>query len=64
MNKRIDNAIRLLEQHGYTVTAPEPESAYQKAIRTGKRPAIWPPIVMTRDDLEHFRRTHGIASTQ
>jgi hypothetical protein len=38
------------------------ESAYEKAIRTGVKPAIWPPISMTAEELDHFRRTHGIES--
>ena len=32
-----------------------PESEYWKAIRTGKKPAIWPPITMTQEELDHFR---------
>ena len=42
-------------------TEPPPESEYEKAIRTGVKPAIWPPIVMTREELNHFRATHGMA---
>lgn len=38
------------------------ETEYQKAIRTGIKPAIWPPIVMTREDLEHFRAHLGSGS--
>lgn len=38
----------------------EPESLYWKAVRTGEYPAIWPPITMARDELEHFRATHGL----
>ncbi len=59
-NRKIEAAIKLLEQNEYSVTAPPGESDYQKALRTGKKPAIWPPIVMTQDDLNHFRSTHGI----
>lgn len=39
---------------------PEPETEYQKVIRTGVRPAIWPPILMTSEELLHFRAAHGI----
>lgn len=31
------------------------ETEYRKALRTGVMPAIWPPIVMTEEDLQHFR---------
>lgn len=53
-------AVRLLRAHGYTVTDPPKETAYAKALRTGVTPEIWPPIVMTRDELEHFRQSCGI----
>lgn len=39
--------------------ADSAESEYWKAVRTGKKPKIWPPITMTREELEHFRQTHG-----
>jgi hypothetical protein len=32
------------------------ETDYRKAIRTGKLPAVWPPISMSHEDLEHFRK--------
>ncbi len=59
---KIKAAIKLLEKNGYTVEASKPpaESEYRKALRTGKKPSIWPPIVMTRDDLNHFRAAHGL----
>jgi len=61
---KIEAAITLLKGNGYGITEPEEpqETPYQKAIRTGKKPRIWPPIVMTQDDLQHFRTTHGIWS--
>lgn len=31
------------------------ESEYQKALRTGVKPDIWPPIMMTGEELQHFR---------
>lgn len=59
-NSKIESAIKLLKEKGYTVMPPEPqETEYQKAIRTGKKPAIWPPIMMTREDLNYFRAAHG-----
>lgn len=59
MITKIEAAIKLLKQNGYIVTAPKPlrESEYQKALRTGIQPAIWPPIMMTKDDVDHFRAT-------
>jgi hypothetical protein len=61
-NYKIESAIKLLEQNGYKITNPkEPEETeYRKAIRTGVIPEIWPPIMMTQDDLQHFSHTHGI----
>ena len=42
------------------VKEPKPtESEYAKSIRTGVKPDIWPPLIMTRDDLKHFRCSHG-----
>lgn len=57
MKTKIKAAIRLLEGNGYTVKQPQEfkETEYWKAIRTGKKPPVWPPLIMTRDELEHFR---------
>jgi hypothetical protein len=60
-SKEIAAAIKLLKKNGFGITEPPPESEYEKAIRTGVKPAIWPPIVMTREELNHFRATHGMA---
>lgn len=63
MKNKIEAAINLLKANGYMVSEPPQElqeTQYQKAIRTGIKPAIWPPISMTGDDLQHFRATHGI----
>lgn len=62
-NRKIEAAIKLLKENGYAVEPPtEPkESEYEKAIRTGVRPDIWPPIVMTREELNHFRASNGLA---
>lgn len=57
---KVRGAIALLEKKGYTVEPPPQETEYRKTLRTGKKPAIWPPIVMTQEDLQHFRATHGI----
>lgn len=57
----IKAAIQLLRSHGYTVNDPPKETEYAKALRTGVKPAIWPPIVMTREELEHFRQSVGIS---
>jgi hypothetical protein len=42
-------------------TEPElfepPESNYRKALRTGIKPDIWPPILMSQEDLDHFRKS-------
>lgn len=61
-DRKIKAAIKLLQGNGYTVKEPEipGESEYCKAIRTGVKPDLWPPISMTRDELDHFRATHGI----
>lgn len=59
-DSKLNAAITLLKQHGYTVRLPPPETEYAKALRTGVKPDIWPPISMTREELDHFRRTHGI----
>ena len=55
LRERLIRAKDLLESYGYVVTMPPEESAYDKALRTGERPEIWPPIVMTREELDHFR---------
>jgi hypothetical protein len=57
-------AKAFLEKRGYIVRPPEPESPYAKYLRTGNKPKIWPPLVMTREELDHFRATHGIAAAQ
>ncbi len=62
MNAKIKAAIKLLKSEGYGITPPPPETEYEKALRTGIKPAIWPPIVMTREELEHFRASVGIAA--
>lgn len=60
-SRKIQAAVRLLRDNGYSVSMPE-ETPYQRAIRTGVKPKIWPPIVMTWDDLQHFRSKHGIST--
>lgn len=40
----------------------ESESEYAKALRTGIKPDIWPPVVMSREELEHFRRSVGVSN--
>jgi hypothetical protein len=63
MKKNIASAIILLELNGYTVKPPQPqETEYQKAVRTGIKPRIWPPITMTMDDLDHFRASRGFVT--
>ena len=49
-------------RNGRMPKRPREETAYRKAIRTGIKPAIWPPIVMTAKDLKHFRQSHGITA--
>jgi len=49
---------RMYEEKG--TTDQPPESEYAKAIRTDEMPAIWPPISMTAEELQHFRQTHVI----
>ena len=58
-DKKIVAAIKLLKKNGFGITEPLPESEYEKAIRTGVKPAIWPPVVMTREELNHFRAMHS-----
>lgn len=60
--QKLDLAVKLLEDNGYTIIAPvvEEESPYWRAIRTGIKPEIWPPIFMSQDELHHFRRSCGI----
>ena len=38
-------------------TSKKEETEYMKALRTGILPDIWTPIRMTREDLDHFRKT-------
>jgi hypothetical protein len=59
-DKKIVTAIALLELNGFKVIEPPKESEYAKAIRTGVKPLIWPPIFMTCEELTHFRSTHGL----
>lgn len=62
-NRKIEVAIKLLKKNGYTIKMPEElqETEYKKALHTEVKPIIWPPIVMTEDDLQHFRKSHGLA---
>ena len=53
---RIRRVVGELRRLGYTVTPPKPEGEYTKAMRTGVKPEIWPPIVMSRAELDHFRK--------
>lgn len=57
MNAKLKKAKLLLESAGFRVIDPEPESEYAKAMRTGVIPDIWPPIVMSQDELEQWRKT-------
>ena len=43
-------------RNGRKPKRPREETAYRKAIRTGVKPTVWPPIVMTAADLKHFRK--------
>lgn len=57
-NIRIDGkAVEVLG----IIAVEEKESEYAKALRTGVKPAIWPPIMMSREELEHFRSANGLA---
>lgn len=59
-DKETTAAIKLLKKNGFGITEPPSESQYEKAIRTGVKPAIWPPIMMTWEELNHFRASHGM----
>ncbi len=52
----LDSGLEELKSTG-DVCGNRRETEYQKALRTGVKPAIWPPISMTSDELLHFRET-------
>lgn len=60
MKREIKAAVKLLKANGYVIFEPPEETEYHKAVRTGVRPKIWPPIAMSREDLNHFRNAHGL----
>lgn len=65
---KIKAAVKLLKDNGYEIIAPPKESEYVKAIRTGIKPAIWPPLVMSRaaipaSSAAATRRTRPYAAT-
>lgn len=59
---RAESLIGSPKPHGGEPQAKEErkESAYEKAIRTNVKPAIWPPITMSQSELDHFRTTGGL----